>query len=99
MTDPHAPLRACDDELLSLTESLCRIPSWWRPADRPGAVPRHNEMALAEAVARTLQEVTKLKGAVQLTPPETLPNDGKVISDGVHAYPRSFPWTCRICMH
>ena len=37
--------------------------------------------ALAAAVAATLQSVTKLKGAVRLVAPGTLPNDGKVIAD------------------
>jgi phenylacetate-CoA ligase len=37
--------------------------------------------ALEGAVAATLQSVTKLKGAVKLTAPGTLPNDGKVIAD------------------
>ena len=37
--------------------------------------------ALAGAVAATLQAVTKLKGAVKLVPPGSLPNDGKVIAD------------------
>ncbi|MGI9411041.1 MAG: phenylacetate--CoA ligase family protein, partial [Hyphomicrobiaceae bacterium] len=41
----------------------------------------NHDAALVDAVARTLQDVTKLKGAVQLTPPDTLPNDGKVIAD------------------
>ncbi len=36
---------------------------------------------LAEAVAATLQAVTKLKGAVKLVAPGDLPNDGKVIAD------------------
>ena len=36
---------------------------------------------LAEAVAATLQSVTKLKGAVELVKPGALPNDGKVIAD------------------
>ncbi len=35
----------------------------------------------AELVSATLQDVTKLKGAVQLVQPGTLPNDGKVIAD------------------
>ena len=35
----------------------------------------------AKQVAATLQAVCKLKGRVELTPPETLPNDGKVIDD------------------
>ena len=36
---------------------------------------------LSDAVAVTLQAVTKLKGAVKLVAPGTLPNDGKVIAD------------------
>jgi len=36
---------------------------------------------LADAVAVTLQSVTKLKGAVKLVAPGDLPNDGKVIAD------------------
>jgi phenylacetate-CoA ligase len=36
---------------------------------------------LAEAVAATLQSVTKLRGEVRLVAPGSLPNDGKVISD------------------
>ena len=36
---------------------------------------------LIEAVAETLQAVTKLRGAVQFVAPGTLPNDGKTIAD------------------
>jgi phenylacetate-CoA ligase len=36
---------------------------------------------LADAVAATLQSLTKLKGRVALVAPGTLPNDGKVIAD------------------
>ena len=39
------------------------------------------EPGLAEAVGATLQAVTKLKGAVELVQPGSLPNDGKVIAD------------------
>ena len=39
------------------------------------------ESGLAEAVAATLQAVTKLRGTVKLVAPGTLPNDGKVIAD------------------
>jgi len=35
----------------------------------------------AAAIAETLREVTKLKGAVEVHPPGTLANDGKVIED------------------
>ncbi len=37
--------------------------------------------ALAEAIAVSLQAVTKLKGLVKLVAPGSLPNDGKVIAD------------------
>jgi phenylacetate-CoA ligase len=36
---------------------------------------------LADAVAATLQSLTKLRGAVELVAPGSLPNDGKVIAD------------------
>jgi phenylacetate-CoA ligase len=39
------------------------------------------DAALESAVAATLQSVTKLKGAVKLVAPGSLPNDGKVIAD------------------
>ncbi len=35
----------------------------------------------ADAVAASLQAVTKLKGRVKLVPPGSLPNDGKIIAD------------------
>jgi phenylacetate-CoA ligase len=37
---------------------------------------------LRDAVVSTLRAVTKLSGAVELTEPGSLPNDGKVIADG-----------------
>ena len=39
------------------------------------------EAGLAEAVAVSLQAVTKLRGTIKLVAPGTLPNDGKVIAD------------------
>jgi phenylacetate-CoA ligase len=39
------------------------------------------EASLENAVASSLQAVTKLKGTVKLVAPGTLPNDGKVIAD------------------
>jgi phenylacetate-CoA ligase len=36
---------------------------------------------LAEALAGSLQAVTRLRGAVELVPPGSLPNDGRVIAD------------------
>jgi len=40
-----------------------------------------SDPGLAEAVAASLQAVTKLKGEVKLVAPGSLPNDGKVIAD------------------
>jgi phenylacetate-CoA ligase len=37
--------------------------------------------ALAAELAASLQAVSKLKGAVELVAPGSLPNDGKVIAD------------------
>jgi phenylacetate-CoA ligase len=37
--------------------------------------------ASTEAIVATLREVTRLRGDVRLVPPDTLPNDGKVIDD------------------
>jgi phenylacetate-CoA ligase len=34
-----------------------------------------------QSLAETLQSVTKLKGAVEIVNPDSLPNDGKVIAD------------------
>jgi phenylacetate-CoA ligase len=39
------------------------------------------DTALGSSIAATLQSITKLKGAVKLVVPDTLPNDGKVIAD------------------
>ena len=39
------------------------------------------DAGLAEAVAASLQSVTKVRGAVKFVAPGSLPNDGKVISD------------------
>ena len=40
-----------------------------------------SDAALEQAIAATLQSVTKLKGAVKLVAPGSLPNDGKIIAD------------------
>lgn len=37
--------------------------------------------AFAALVSQSLQDITKLKGTIELVQPNTLPNDGKVISD------------------
>ncbi len=39
------------------------------------------DASLAEALAAALADATKLRGAVQIVPPGSLPNDGKVIED------------------
>ena len=39
------------------------------------------DAGLAEALSATLQSLTKVRGAVKLVPPGSLPNDGKVIAD------------------
>ena len=39
------------------------------------------DAALADALGATLASVTKVRGAVKLVPPDSLPNDGKVIAD------------------
>jgi len=39
------------------------------------------DAGLADALGATLASVTKLRGAVKLVPPGSLPNDGKVIAD------------------
>ena len=43
--------------------------------------PGGRDDALAGKIAATLQSVTKMRGEVELLPPGTLPNDGKVIED------------------
>ncbi len=40
-----------------------------------------NRPGLVDEIAATLQQVTKLKGTVEIVPTGTLPNDGKVIAD------------------
>jgi phenylacetate-CoA ligase len=40
-----------------------------------------NSPGLAEKVGEAVQEVTKLRAAIEIVPPGTLPNDGKVIAD------------------
>jgi phenylacetate-CoA ligase len=40
-----------------------------------------SDPGLAAALGATLQAVTKLRGDVELVPPGSLPNDGKVIAD------------------
>jgi phenylacetate-CoA ligase len=41
----------------------------------------HRPEGLAEAIAGSIREVTKLRSEVELFAPGTLPNDGKVIED------------------
>jgi phenylacetate-CoA ligase len=42
---------------------------------------RDRPEGLAEAIVASIREVTKLRGEVELVPPGSLPNDGKVIED------------------
>ncbi len=42
---------------------------------------RERPAGLAEAIVASIREVTKLRGEVELVPPGSLPNDGKVIED------------------
>jgi len=42
---------------------------------------RERPAGLAEALVASIRDVTKLRGEVELVPPGTLPNDGKVIDD------------------
>ena len=42
---------------------------------------REAAAGLAEKVEQTLQNLTKLRGHIELVPPGSLPNDGKVIAD------------------
>ncbi|MFY8119108.1 MAG: phenylacetate--CoA ligase family protein, partial [Roseateles sp.] len=42
-----------------------------------GAAPE----GLADQLAGALRDITKLRGEVQLLPPGSLPNDGRVIED------------------
>lgn len=44
-------------------------------------VPASTDPALASRLGESLAAVTKLKGTVELVPPGSLPNDGKVIED------------------
>lgn len=40
-----------------------------------------SDATLADALAAKLQDITRLRGAVEIVPPGSLPNDGKVIDD------------------
>ena len=42
---------------------------------------RNRPAGLAEAIVASIRDVTKLRGEVELVPPGSLPNDGKVIED------------------
>jgi phenylacetate-CoA ligase len=42
---------------------------------------KESPAGLAEAIVASIRDVTKLRGEVELVPPGTLPNDGKVIDD------------------
>ncbi len=57
------------DVLLALTDALCRIPSWWRPNNRVGGVPVHNEMAVAERLAQELRSLPWLQVHIEEVAP------------------------------
>jgi phenylacetate-CoA ligase len=42
---------------------------------------RNGSATLAEGIAQSMREITKLRGEVKLLAPGSLPNDGKVIED------------------
>jgi phenylacetate-CoA ligase len=42
---------------------------------------RENPEGLKEAIVASIRDVTKLRGEVELVPPGSLPNDGRVIED------------------
>ncbi len=49
--------------------------------DADGGIAPLCDASLEQAVAETLQSVTKVRGTVKLVAPGSLPNDGKVIAD------------------
>ena len=55
--------------------------SSWQPGFRKVNAAPLLTKALRVAVAESLQAETKLRGAVNLMAPGSLPNDGKVIAD------------------
>ena len=79
---------ACYDRLLDFFHSPAgekliglQVPD--RRLDFLGSTARTLErvIGLAQTVAQTLRDVTKLRGEVTLAAPGSLPNDGKVIED------------------
>ena len=52
-----------------------------RPHDAAGRGATARAEGLAERIAETMRDVTKLRGEVELCAPGSLPNDGKVIED------------------
>jgi phenylacetate-CoA ligase len=49
--------------------------------ERAAQVGSAGDVELADAVAATLQAITKLRGSVEVVAPGSRPNDGKVIAD------------------
>ena len=64
---------------------LCRMELVTRSGETDAMTLKAESASVSEAIrneiASTLRAVTKLGGAVELVPPKSLPNDGKVISD------------------
>lgn len=91
-----------DPELLALTEELCRIPSWWRPAKGGRRTPEHNEMDAAERIAEELRRCPWLDVRIEeVAPgrPNVLAFDGDpaatelLIAGHVDTVPPSGGWT------
>ncbi|MDQ1901367.1 AMP-binding protein [Paracoccus sp. WLY502] len=49
--------------------------------DRMHLLAEHADSSAAAALAEKLAEITRLKGSVEVVPPGSLPNDGRVIAD------------------
>jgi len=99
---PPADPMSCDPELLSLTQTLCRIPSWWRPAPMRGRAPVHNEMDVAERIAEELRKCPWLDVRIEeVSPgrPNVVAFDGDpadtelLIAGHIDTVPPSGGWT------
>ncbi len=91
-----------DAPLLALTDELCRIPSWWRPAAPGRRTPEHNEMDVAEAIVEKLRACPWLDvQLVEVAPgrPNVLAFDGDpaqtalLVAGHIDTVPPSGGWT------
>ncbi len=99
---PPVELMSCDSDLLTLTQTLCQIPSWWRPAPMRGRVPIHNEMDVAERIAEELRKCPWLDVRIEeVSPgrPNVVAFDGDpadtelLIAGHIDTVPPSSGWT------